>query len=40
MKPTKKKIKLGRYIVIIMVILMIYLFTKKISLDAKITIEQ
>lgn len=40
MAPTKKKIKLGRYIVIIMVILMIYLFTKKISLDAKITIEQ
>ncbi|MFA7298830.1 MAG: endolytic transglycosylase MltG [Candidatus Absconditabacterales bacterium] len=40
MKKGKKKIKLGRRIVLIVLIFCIYLFTKKITLDTKITIEQ
>jgi len=40
MTPKKKKIKIWRRILLVVFILLIYLFTKKISLDAKITIEQ
>ena len=40
MAPKKKKFKFWRRIVLIVVILGIYLFTKNITLDTKITIEQ
>ena len=40
MNKPKKKIKRGRYILLVIVILMIYLFSKKITLNDKITIEQ
>lgn len=40
MKQAKKKIKIWRWILLIICILAIYFFTKKISLNAKITIEQ
>ena len=39
MKQTKKKIKLWRRILLLIIIFGIYLFTKKITLNAKITIE-
>jgi len=39
MKPQKKKIKIWRRIVLIVIIFCIYLFTKKIALNEKITIE-
>jgi len=40
MTPKKKKIKFWRRIVLVVLILGIYLFTKTITLDTKITIEQ
>ncbi|MCX6823824.1 MAG: endolytic transglycosylase MltG [candidate division SR1 bacterium] len=40
MAPKKKKFKLGRRIVLIVLIFCIYLFTKNITLDTKITINQ
>ena len=40
MKPQKKKIKFGRRILLIVIILFIYLFTKNITLNEKITIQQ
>jgi len=40
MKPAKKKIKFWRRILLIIIIFIMYLFTKNISLDEKITIEQ
>lgn len=40
MKHPKKKIKFWRRILLIMIIIIIYLFTKKIDFNAKITIEQ
>ncbi len=40
MKPQKKKIKFGRRILFILIILFIYLFTKNITLNEKITIQQ
>lgn len=39
MKPPKKKFKLWRRILLIVIILLIYIFTKRITLNAKITIE-
>ena len=39
MNQPKKKIKLWRRILLILIIVGIYLFTKKITLDAKVTIE-
>ena len=40
MKPQKKKIKFGRRILLIVIILFIYIFTKNITLNEKITIQQ
>ena len=40
MKQTKKKIKLWRRILVVILIICIYTFTKKITLNEKITIEQ
>ena len=40
MKPQKKKFKFWKRILLIVIILLIYLFTKKITLNEKITIEQ
>ncbi len=41
MKQAKKKIKLGKYILLLLIIIrIIYLFTKKISLHEKVTINQ
>jgi len=40
MKQTKKKIKLWRRILVVILIICIYIFTKKITLNEKITIEQ
>ncbi len=39
MKPQKKKIKFWRRILLIVIIFCVYLFTKKITLNEKITIE-
>jgi len=40
MKPSKKNFKFWRRILLIVIIILIYLFTKNITLNAKITIEQ
>jgi len=40
MNQPKKKIKIWRRILLILIILLIYLFTKRITLNAKITIDQ
>lgn len=40
MKQAKKKIRLWKRILVIVIILLIYIFTKKIALNEKITIEQ
>lgn len=40
MKEKKKKTKFWRWILLIVIILLIYIFTKRITLNAKITIDQ